>query len=109
MAELFSLMEYHIENTFTVKPHYFSSHYLGTCNNSDTFLTHYDLDEHIATINKNILNEQNKRRIKTKISLLFKHGLNNTKYVGYLKCLRLMSKLIFLHCMTSEFILQYEI
>jgi hypothetical protein len=45
---------------------------------------------------QDVVKEQHKRGIQTKISSFFKHSLNNTKYVGYQNFfLRLMSKLTF--------------
>jgi hypothetical protein len=35
---------------------------------------------------QDVVKEEYQRGTKTKISSFFKHGLNNTKYVGYLKC-----------------------
>jgi hypothetical protein len=37
---------------------------------------------------QDVVIEQYKRGTQTKISSFFKHGLNNTKYVGYLKCFK---------------------
>jgi hypothetical protein len=37
-------------------------------------------------IRQDTVKEQYKRGTHTKISLFFKHSINNTKYVGYLKC-----------------------
>jgi hypothetical protein len=35
---------------------------------------------------RDVINEQYKIGTQNKISSFFKHGLNNIKYVGYLKC-----------------------
>jgi hypothetical protein len=40
----------------------------------------------ILMMRQDAVKEQNKRGTQTKVSLFFKHGLNNTEHAGYLKC-----------------------
>jgi hypothetical protein len=53
----------------------------------------------------NVVKEQYKKRTQTKISPVFKHGFNNTKYADNEKCFKTDVKIYIFTFMTSKFIL----
>jgi hypothetical protein len=62
---------------------------------------------------QDVTKEQQESETQTKISPFSKRGLNNTKYVGYIKCFLYTDQFqklsTFLHFMTSKFMLWYAI